>query len=165
MWYGIRAEWMKFLVLELSRFSSEGGMEDHFVWEVELDNTDKILVIETAEDVKKFTDAYYVGKQYNHIDWPRVQKMYHGIEVRNFGEIKGSVGHRLFDLPMWFCTWDLDSGCIWNPAAIKYTRNIKTLKNASIEWDPELKEINKIVYHDEDLEDEKYFGFRGARMK
>jgi len=81
--------------------------------------------------------------------------------------VNGGVGiTALFDIPVWFHSWDLDSGCIWDPAAIAHTNNIATLEKASSEWDPELTEGNEIVYHDQSLAVEKRdFKFHGARME
>lgn len=103
------------------------------------DNPDRQMVLElsTVTDFDKFTFKYgYVkrGPTFDSIfiHWKKVAKKYGGIEVtsgvknRRYIESKHDVKHYRkhgFDIKegstTWFYGFDIPSGCIWDPEAIK----------------------------------------------
>lgn len=67
----------------------------------------KMLVIGNVRDFDRFTMRYQViVGEYACIDWSRVSKDYAGIEICPYLEKRRDV--------LWYSTWDVASGCIWN---------------------------------------------------
>lgn len=56
------------------------------------------------------------------IDWPKVAERWSGIEIPVYS---WSHRHEL----MWYCGWDVASGCLWNPDAL---RGVKKIARRSI---------------------------------
>ena len=48
------------------------------------------------------------------IDWPSVAETYTGIEICPYRR-----SQRMRDDARWYYTWDVASGCVWDPAAVR----------------------------------------------
>jgi hypothetical protein len=118
LWYGINGSWIDWCE---GNWSSRIGKND-FAISLDLKH---ILIIDTRKKLKIFNNKYKkiisISKnnfEFNVIDWNAVKKEYKGIEIRNYHKIKN------FDFMLslsfvWFLSWDVDSGCIWDLTAIK----------------------------------------------
>lgn len=85
---------------------------------VELGGQFRILHLDSAEEVRLFDAEYGVAlspnlPDYRYPDWERVAGDYDGIIISPYQwSLRWGT-----DLS-WYSTWDVESGCIWNPAAI-----------------------------------------------
>ena len=108
-WYGFGPRWInkeKNLMGKL-----EFTRENRYGYKLYVD-TSKIFSIKSKEDLD------YINKNYSmegdNVDWGKFAQDYNGIEVPNLFklsvEFKGPYS--------WLSTWDISSGCIWNPSSI-----------------------------------------------
>jgi len=106
LWYGIGSSWVDWTSYEMP-----GWKGDH-LYSVEIDYSN-VLVLDTVEKMQKFEHQYAKEDQYGltSIDWSAVSTKYDGIEIPIY---QGSMRYR-----SWYYSWDVASGCIWNPKAIK----------------------------------------------
>lgn len=102
LWYGIGSEWVDWVRSEVPEWEAEYM----HILDVDLN---KMVVIRTYDELLSFTEAY--GDEMA-IDWGRVANDYHGIEIAPY------IHKARLEL-MWYYTWDIASGCIWNTQAIK----------------------------------------------
>lgn len=130
LWYSIDDEWLDFCKSEMPYKLQE------YTFTLKL-NLKSILVINSKPKLVKFWNKYkcdhphFVGvklipEEYRikTVDWGKVANDYKGIEFTNFSRFKYGM-----NLPMeimrtiWFMTWDVSSGCIWDSSAIiSYSR-------------------------------------------
>ena len=96
------------------------------------DGTYNVILADDGYHILHITDESYFEKFYemysvNHpadpdgskgydkmIDWPKVAEHYSGIEICPYLDNK-----RMDDDSFWYYGWDVASGCIWDPKAIK----------------------------------------------
>ena len=119
LWYSCGTDW-----IDWSKAEDFGAASD-YVYSLEVDLS-SMLVISTPQQLDDFTKEYGVPdphlahldlsskSDYFHyyIDWPRVSKEFRGIEICPY------ISSRRMTY-MWYYGWDVASGCIWKPAAIK----------------------------------------------
>lgn len=102
LWYSIDdawEEWCRQQGFDVDRLS--------IATEIEVD-TSKILIIDTIDKLSMFDNKYGANK---YINWESVSYDYHGIEISPYFW----KARRDF---IWYYTWDVASGCIWNTSAI-----------------------------------------------
>lgn len=110
LWYGINNSWEEYCKKHFPEWLYE------YNYEIILDER-QIIIIDKLDILYRFTRKYHVKPGI--INWKEVSKDYAGIEIINYKEmIKKEV-------PAWFTTWELDSGCIWN---WDYINNIHKVK-------------------------------------
>ena len=118
LWYSCGTAWKDWSDAE------DFGAATDYVYELEV-NLSNILVISSEKQLDAFTEKYGMpdpnfsklvssrSNSFNYsIDWPRVAKEFQGIEICPY------VASRRLQY-MWYYGWDVASGCIWRPAAIK----------------------------------------------
>lgn len=102
LFYSIDNEWLEWCKKE------EPNWIFKYNFEVII-NPEKILIIDSYEGIKRFNQLYC---KRNDINWMRVYDKYCGIELKPyFYEYRCEF--------MWYLSWDVASGCIWNEKAIK----------------------------------------------
>jgi hypothetical protein len=127
LWYGTGASWLYWCGHEMP------GWVGGYLYRVTL-NTDYILRLTTPEAVLAFTDEYGQstwGYRRNHIDsidWPAVAEKYSGIEIAPYQH-----SLRMGDYTFWYYSWDVASGCVWDP----YTAQVTVEKLAFLGGAPE----------------------------
>lgn len=133
LWYSCGIEWYVYF---RDNLVSEKNEITKSVNKLIIDYS-KIKMITTLEELLSFHTKYRIRKKmdkdYTFIDWKKVQKEYSGIQIcpclRNLIPLsKKSL--------RWYSSWDVASGCIWNPDAILKIEkggtvklNQKTLQN------------------------------------
>lgn len=61
------------------------------------------------------------------IDWPKVKKLYSGIEMPSFDKFYRaceSTEDGVMVVPEWYNTWDCEGGCVWDINAIKSLKRL-----------------------------------------
>lgn len=111
-WYGFGNEWIDWTIIAGSERKGE------YVYEVDI-NGSNILQIKDYSELIGFTKEYGSSKQIApgiifSIDWPRIELKYDGIEINPY------IGKaRLNTKNLWYYSWDVASGCIWNLDKVK----------------------------------------------
>jgi hypothetical protein len=112
LWYGFGDEWID--------WTETAGPErkGEYIYEVDIDSSN-ILQIKDYPEIARFTKEYGSSKQIIpgkifSIDWSRIEYKYDGIEINPY------LYHaRLDDKFLWYYSWDVASGCIWNLEKVK----------------------------------------------
>ncbi len=106
-WYGFGNDWIDWTgTIGL-------GYKGEYVYEVDI-NGSNILQIKGYSEIIEFTKEYGSSKQIApgvifFIDWTRIELKYDGIEINPY------IWHaRLNHKTLWYYSWDIASGCIWN---------------------------------------------------
>lgn len=126
LWYAKGASWIDFV--EASEMTAWKGSH---LYSLEI-NKDKICILDTQEKMINFTKeygklpTYYSDPEFRkkfkptlldmRIDWKKVSQQYSGIEIPNYFPEMRKLG--------WYSTWDVESGCVWFPEAIKSIKHI-----------------------------------------
>lgn len=125
-WYSLGQEWIRWI--------SEQGLD----WYQQYNNVymlnidySNILRINTVDKLKLFEKTYkadvvqWMGTvKILNIDWKKVSENYKGIEIIPYRwEMRSSI---------WYNSWDIASGCIWDSTAIKSYTEIYTNKEQNI---------------------------------
>lgn len=111
-WYGFGNEWIEWT--EMAGPERKGK----YVYELDM-NGSNILQIKEYSEIEEFTKDYgsseqiIPGKIFS-IDWPRTEFKYDGIEINPY-----IYQARLDDEFLWYYSWDVASGCIWNLGKVK----------------------------------------------
>lgn len=116
LWYAIGKSWLNFLVEELM---DESWFKDNVLILEDIDLS-KMLLIRTDDEFIKFEERFLrreLGQQSFQIDWKQVSNYYAGIEIAPY-----LYSQRY---KTWYYTWDVASGCIWDPSIISKIREIK----------------------------------------
>lgn len=110
LWVSVGSEWADWAKAE--KFGVERLKEKTTVV---LKKHAKILRISTAEELDNFT-AKYRGddKKFPMINWKKVAAKYQGIVIAPYIWSRRMTNHT-----MWYYGWDVASGCVWDPNAIK----------------------------------------------
>lgn len=121
--------WPKYWRENMGRESSRIAVEH----EVTLAPNANILWIRNYEEFDAFHEEYKTGLSYDssrleYIDWRRVSDKYDGIIIipylwgRRMGGINWGDPSNPGPEQMWYYSWDVASGCIWNLRAIQSIR-------------------------------------------
>jgi len=111
-WYGFGDKWIDWAEVAGPEYMGE------YVYEVDT-NGSKILQIKNYSEITEFTKEYKSNEQIVpgiifSIDWSRIELKYDGIEINPYiGKIRHD--HKT----LWYYTWDIASGCIWNLDKVK----------------------------------------------
>ena len=114
LWYSCGTAWKQWGDAE------DFSISTNFIYELTLDY-ERILVLSSGIDIDDFTQQFSANRKgfecfdssnSRFIDWPTIAKDYHGIEISPY------IWERRLQY-MWYYGWDVASGCIWNPKAIK----------------------------------------------
>jgi hypothetical protein len=112
LWYGFGTSWMDFA--QQATGIQHMYDESDYLYEIQvqtttIDNPDpnKVLRMTSSQEVNSFLQKYPAQRvgQFKMLDWAQVANDFAGIELLD--EADSSFGG-----------WDIDSGCVWNPAAI-----------------------------------------------
>ena len=110
LWYQINGSWNEWCSIEMPQW-----LEKKIDWELSIDKSN-VLIIDTLEKFNLFETKYCAKHPFlpsnNYINWKKVSKDYDGIEITNYIYSKRMSS-------MWYYTWDVASGCIWNLTKIK----------------------------------------------
>jgi hypothetical protein len=111
-WYGFGNEWIE--------WTETAGPErkGEYIYEVDI-NGANILQIKAYSEFLAFTKEYGSCKQIIpgvlfSIDWPKIHLKYDGIEINPYIDQA-----RISDKFLWYYSWDVASGCIWNLEKVK----------------------------------------------
>lgn len=115
LWYSLGDSWEQYL------YSKQEEPPEH-IFKIELDYSE-VLILSTIDEVKRFNKIFakplYEGSDLKLIPWELVKLNYKGIEIRNYKKLKNS-SDILLDLSfVWFSSWDVSSGCVWDLSAVK----------------------------------------------
>ena len=111
-WYGFGEQWIDWTETEGPNYKGD------YAYEVDI-NGSNILQIKDYSEIIEFTKEYGSSKQIApgiifFIDWPRIELKYDGIEINPY------IGQaRLNHKTLWYYSWDIASGCIWNLDKVK----------------------------------------------
>jgi hypothetical protein len=112
LWLSVGNEWRKWC--EYEQFHVEDTV--HCTRVYLSDNAD-ILRISNDQEIDVFSAQYQREEAlsvYSNIDWQSVSEYYDGIIIAPY------IWSRRFSAnTMWYYTWDVASGCIWNSKAIR----------------------------------------------
>ena len=114
LWYACGDEWIQWAINENYGFGD-------WVYLVHI-NMAKMLKLKNAADIREFGAEFEVPRnsssksEYYHfnIDWPKVAARYSGIEICPY-----ISSLRLEPEVAWYYGWDVASGCVWDPSALK----------------------------------------------
>jgi len=113
MWYDCGGEWKEFCDSDMRGYGNKGY---DAIYEVVL-NDSNMLFISTVDEFDAFEKEYGVKGRYDLvIDWKRVSESYDGIEICPY--LKKRRQH------FWYYGWDVASGCVWSPGAIKELKKL-----------------------------------------
>lgn len=112
LWYEIDGSWV-----DWCKYNQKDWLRKYVI-EIEFD-LEKVLILKAKKDLNKFIKTYEERefKGYNQINWRRVAEDYSGIEIQNYNELKWNHSDLYFEV--WFLSWDISSGCIWDLSIIK----------------------------------------------
>lgn len=109
LWYACGDEWLRFLTEEMGGSELLAGVA--FAYLIKVRHSD-MAVIRTAGELDDFELTYSTspsGRE-GSIDWSLVSAGTTGIEICPY------IGSRR--MRDWYYTWDVASGCIWDPSAV-----------------------------------------------
>lgn len=117
LWYGKSTAWIDWVETEMPNWIGKN------LYSLEIDKSN-VLVIKTAQQMKNFYKKYKnkdawisFGGNDDYINWERVAQEYDGIEIATYF-------WKYRHLFPWYYSWDVASGCIWNPKAIKSIKHV-----------------------------------------
>lgn len=114
LWYAQAHEWLEWIIE--NDFATDKYSSAYII----TPDYSKILKIDSPDKLKSFHEEYSINplpqlksSKYDsmYIDWKKIAEKYSGIEI-----IPYQYKYR-FEY-MWYCGWDVASGCIWNENAI-----------------------------------------------
>ena len=105
--------------------------EKLFVYQLKIDNSN-FLILDSIEKINEFNDTFesdkpLFGESYGMIwtapNWLKVKEIYDGVEFPNYEEIRADIDFS--DVKnQWLTFIDINSGCLWNPRALKNIEQI-----------------------------------------
>lgn len=142
LWYAPNKEWLNYAEKWIDEIYK-------YIYLVKVDYTtinkpdrNKVLKITNKDEVIQFTLKYGIiqksirstsGMEYLYIDWRLVERDYGGLDVTELFLKEACVNSydrysyilelEKYDI-RWLDTWDIPSGCAWNPKAIKQLKLI-----------------------------------------
>ena len=126
IWYSCGSSWYDWIKKErmeesfLHKYIHQIYIKSNSTTDINNKHKNKLLVIKNIKDFDIFNERYKIvyyepDKKTKlisyYIDWQKVSKHYGGIEIRPYFKSR-----KLF---IWYNTWDVASGCIWNINIIK----------------------------------------------
>jgi hypothetical protein len=108
-WYSLGEYWAAWLTSEMPHWWENYN----HVYMLDIDYS-KMLRINNEAKMIAFREKYEVDSY--SINWERVAQDYSGIEI--IPMVWGAIN------PLWYSTWDIPSGCIWNADAIKGVKKV-----------------------------------------
>jgi hypothetical protein len=126
-WYSFGDPWIEFLKNDMP---SEYWENAKYLYKV-FPKMDKILVINTEEELYKFTRDYRINNGNNgdnYIDWIKVSENYSGFEMPKYDDNGFRNLHTKGRQYMWVYSIDIPSGCIWNADGVQKLKLFKTEK-------------------------------------
>lgn len=122
-WYSCGHEWLKWLKSEMPHWDKK------YYYQVDVDYS-RVLRLTTYKDLIEFTKKYgqptlpkFKRLKLFDPDWKKIAEEYSGIEICPY------VHQARFKL-LWYYTWDVASGCIWDASAIKGLKLVSKPKDA-----------------------------------
>lgn len=135
-WYSCNNSWYNWIIEEkmlewLHNYIYKININRNVITDIRNKDKNKLLVIKNIADLDTFNDMYGVQTKdyYRIINWSKVSKDYGGIEICPYFISKK------FDY-IWYNTFDVASGCIWNTKAI--------IKNIELIYKKKNKEYIKV---------------------
>lgn len=109
-WYACGPEWIEFTRREMKSKYYENGYLYQFGFhytDINNPDSDKVLAIRNDADYQTFKENYLRADTFP--NWPKVAQDFGGIELCPLPS----------DYNFWLRSWDVDSGCFWNPAVME----------------------------------------------
>jgi hypothetical protein len=110
IWYGLGRSWIDWVEKNMPEKQAE------MIYEI-LFFENKILILNNEKDVMKFGqiygDRFSEDEPVHSIRWNEVQEKYSGIQISNVDTTSDTANQNL-----WYASWDVASGCIWDPEII-----------------------------------------------
>lgn len=118
LWYGCGDTWLKWMKLYMPKWLDDVN----YVYELEIDTDNEFMeFITNAKEFKKFEDEFWKSRL-----WKRLfRKNGEDREFIDWGLFAGAGGGGIEICPylwdfrmstsMWYYSWDVASGCIWDP--------------------------------------------------
>jgi hypothetical protein len=107
LWYACGDDWLAWTMAEMPEWLA--GYK--YVYTLKLDTTE-MNMIHTERAFKQLASAYLIED--GAIDWPSVAETYTGIEICPYRR-----SQRMRYDARWYYAWDVASGCVWDPAAVR----------------------------------------------
>lgn len=113
LWYACGDAWLNWCAYN---FFNPG----RYVYELMIDPRSNVLRLDSDDLVASFTESYGVMRygMVDRIDWTRIASEFSGVEVCPYP----------WTSPDWLLSWDVASGCIWDPRAVAGMRLIHIFK-------------------------------------
>ena len=115
LWYSIDREWLDWCKGNMDQWIKPYNIK------LKIDES-KMLIIETLDQLEAFCKKYEQKVTYSEhiteVNWEKVKKDYSGIEIRNYHKLKWNGDVWVWNYTIWFCGWDVSSGCIWDLSII-----------------------------------------------
>lgn len=135
-WYGCNNDWYKWCKYEgmdefLLKYIHKINLNYNIKTTLNKPNKEKLLIINNEKEFIKFDKLYGITyKKYRYIKWNMVSRDFGGIEIcPHFKKFVGNGNEKY----LWYWTWDVASGCIWNiKSIIKNTEPIYIKNNKGI---------------------------------
>jgi hypothetical protein len=121
-WYACGPDWIEFTRREMKEKYYENGYLYQFGFhytDVNTPDPDKVLAIRNDADYQTFKENYLRTDTFP--NWPKIAQDFGGIELCPLPS----------DYNFWLRTWDVDSGCFWNPAVMESMRVLHEPESAS----------------------------------
>jgi hypothetical protein len=116
-WYQVDHEWEEWCSCNMPAWVKPNRCS------IEVDHS-RMIVIDSFEKLKAFSLKYkyktittrQLTSEFRTIDWSRVAADYAGIEISPYQ-------HEARYAYMWYYSWDVASGCVWDSSAIRIIKN------------------------------------------
>jgi len=121
-WYACGPDWIEFTRREMKSKYYENGYLYQFQFhytDINNPDTNKVLAIRNDADYQTFKENYLRTDTFP--NWPKIAQDFGGIELCPLPS----------DYNFWLRTWDVDSGCFWNPAVMASIRVLHEPEAAS----------------------------------
>ena len=121
-WYACGPGWIEFTRREMKSKYYENGYLYQFSFhytDINNPDADKVLAIRNDADYETFKENYLRTDTFP--NWPKIAQDFGGIELCPLPR----------DYNFWLRTWDVDSGCFWNPAVMESIRVLHEPEAAS----------------------------------
>lgn len=112
-WYAIDRAWLDWCE------AKDFDCSSNHVYVLDIDYR-RVLRLRSVDDILTFNRHYGArSRTHNFIDWARVAADYAGIEIAPY-----QYSLRMDRRVGWYYTWDVASGCVWDPSVILGAREI-----------------------------------------
>ena len=128
LWYSCHDSWYNWILAEempekLLKYIHKLNIKNNVLTDIRNKNKNKLLVIKTLKDFDLFNKNYKViikskykkkkifyTVENTYIDWKKVSNDFGGIEICPYLNKRRNI--------LWYNSFDVASGCIWNPQSI-----------------------------------------------